>query len=223
MACGRAILAAILAGVIAACGASPAPSPSSSGAATDVAGVATASPTTTTYASVAAPDSPRPSPAPTPRRSPMPTEVPVPPKPTGVTFDEQRSESNDPTTTEITQTVTWQAPQTEGVEIRAYGVTACFARPANPSPDTSGPCLVTHTPLPPSVRTLLGTAPASDGVVAWSWTGTFDCEGPGPAFDPRGPAYHAVVLAAYGAAGHSIFAIAEPGGWWEPGENDIVC
>jgi hypothetical protein len=223
MACSRAILTAILAGVIAACGGSPAPSPPSSGAATDVAGVATASPTTAAHTSFAATDSPRsPSPAPTARTAPISTPVPLPPKPTGVTFDEQRSENIDPTRTEITQSVTWLAPRSDGIEIRAYGVTACLARPADPSPDTSGPCLVTHTLLPASVRTLLGTAPASDGVVSWTWTGTFDCE-IGLAFDPRGPAYHAVVVAAYSASGHSIFAIAQPGGWWEPGLNDIVC
>ena len=119
--------------------------------------------------------------------------------------------------------VKWGAPQSEGVEIRVYGVTECLAEPADPSPGTSGPCLVVHTPLPGSVRTLLATAPASDGEVSWTWTGTFDCEGPGPAYDPGGPAYHAVVLAAYNASGHSIFAIAEPGSWFQPGLDEIVC
>ncbi|MFP5343860.1 MAG: hypothetical protein ACLGIJ_13220 [Candidatus Limnocylindria bacterium] len=138
-------------------------------------------------------------------------------------FDEQRREGNDPSSTEITQTVTWQRPRSEGVEIRVYGVTECIAQPAAPSPDTSGPCLLVGTPLPGSVRTLLGTAPASDGVVSWTWTGTFDCEGPGLAFNPRGPAYHAVVLAAYNVTGHSIFAIAASGEWFVPSPDDIVC
>jgi hypothetical protein len=31
------------------------------------------------------------------------------------------------------------------------------------------------------------------------------------------------VLAAYGATGHSIFAIAAPGEWWEPGLDEVVC
>ena len=145
----------------------------------------------------------------------------MPPKPTSVSFDEKRV-GDDAPSTEITQTVSWGAPRSEGVEIRVYGVTECVAEPANPSPDTQGPCLVEHTPLPASVRTLLATAPASDGGVSWSWTGTFDCE-VGLAYDPRGPAYHAVVLAADGASGHSILAIAEPGGWWQPGLNDIIC
>jgi hypothetical protein len=145
----------------------------------------------------------------------------VPPKPTGVSFDESRV-GDDPTSTEITQSVRWRAPGSDGVEIRVYGVTECVARPANPSPGASGPCLVEHTPLPASVRTLLATAPAADGVASWTWTGTFDCE-IGLAYDPHGPPYHSVVLAAYSASGHSIFAIAEPGGWWQPGLEDIVC
>ena len=145
----------------------------------------------------------------------------MPPKPTGVSFDEMRV-GDDASSAEITQTVTWGAPRSEGVEIRVYGVTECVAQPANPSPNTSGPCLVEHTPLPESVRTLLATAPASSGAVSWTWTGTFDC-GDGLAYDFSGPAYHSVVLAAYGASDHSIFAIAEPGGWWQPGPDDIVC
>jgi len=161
------------------------------------------------------------SPAPTPLDSPDPTPVSVPPKPTGVLFDESRVGDDAPTTV-ITQTVQWGAPTSEGIEIRVFGVTECIAKPADPSPDTRGPCLAEDTPLPASVRTLLATAPASEGVVSWTWTGTFDCE-IGLAYDPGGPAYHAVVLAAYGASGHSIFAIAEAGEWWQPDPEEIVC
>ena len=139
-----------------------------------------------------------------------------------MTFDEHRRLGNDPSSTEITQTVRWGAPQSEGVEIRVYGVTKCIAEPAHPSPNMSGPCLVEHTPLPGSVRKLLATARASDGDVSWTWTGTFDCE-VGLAYDPRGPAYYAIVLAAYSTSGQSIFAIAEPGRWSQPGPNEIVC
>jgi hypothetical protein len=160
--------------------------------------------------------------APTPKPSPKPTPVPVPPKPTGVKFDERAKMSDDESVAEITQTVTWRAPRSAGVEIRVYGVTECIAEPSNPAPNTSGPCLVIHTPLPASVRTLLGTAPASDGVVSWTWTQETGCD-IGLAHDPDGPMYHAVVLAAYSASGHSIFAIAEPGGWWQPGPNDVIC
>ena len=160
---------------------------------------------------------------PTAAPTPKPTPVPVPPKPTGVKFDEQVRVSDDEQIAEITQTVTWRAPRIEGVEIRVYGVTKCIAEPANPAPDTDGPCLVVHTPLPASVRTLLATAPASDGVVRWTWTQETGCD-PSPfASDPDGPTYYAVVLAAYSASDHSIFAIAEPGGWWRPAPGDTVC
>jgi hypothetical protein len=153
-----------------------------------------------------------------------PTPIAVPPKPTGVEFDEHRSgEGGDPQLTEITQTITWQAPRSVDVEIRVYGVLECIAEPKDPEPNTRGPCLVAGTPLPASTRTLLATAPASDGSVRWSWTGTFDCGEPDPAFDPDGPRYRAIVLAAYNASGHSIFAIAAPGSWWKPDPGDIIC
>ena len=221
MVCRRPALAVIVAFVIAACAAcggsaapTPAPVPTSS--------ASTAGPIQTASTSLAATDAPRSaSPAPTPRPSPAPTPVPIPPKPTGVSFDERRV-GDDPPTIQITHTVRWEAPANEGVEIRVYGVTECVAKPTDTSPGTHGPCLVEHTPLPPSVRALLATAPAADGVASWTWTGTFDCE-VGLAYDPRGPAYHAVALAAYSTSGHSTFAIAEAGGWSQPGPEDIVC
>jgi hypothetical protein len=159
--------------------------------------------------------------APTQKPKPTQTAVPVPPKPAGVKFDTvaiERSERYG----DVTQSVTWRTPRTKGVEIRVYGVTKCIAAPKHPTPDTTGPCLVTGTPLPASVRTLLGKAPASDRSVSWSWTEETGCK-VGLAHDPDGPAYDAVVLAAYDATGHSIFAIAEPGMWWEPGPNDVIC
>ena len=204
---GRPTLGVLLPFVLAACaacGASTAP---------------TAAPVATNVDTTNSPGNP--SPAPTPQSSPDPTPIPVPPKPTGVSFEETRVGDEAPTT-QITQTVKWGAPTSEGIEIRVYGVTECLAKPANPTPNSHGPCLVEHTPLPASVRTLLATAPAPGGVASWTWTGTFDCE-VGMAYDPDGPAYHAVVLAAYSASDHSIFAIAEPGGWSEPGPDDIVC
>ncbi|MEK6720931.1 MAG: hypothetical protein AABZ33_09730 [Chloroflexota bacterium] len=178
---------------------------------------ATASPTAT-----ATPASP--SPSVTPQPTPEPTPVLVPPMPTGVNFEEQVRVSDDEQVAEFTQTVTWGAPWSEGVVIRVYGVTECIAAPADPLPNTSGPCLVVHTPLPASVRALLATAPASAGVVSWAWTQhPWECDQPAVSYDFNGPAYHAVVLAAYGASGHSIFAIAAPGGWWTPAAGDIIC
>ena len=137
-------------------------------------------------------------------------------------FNERVHVSDDEAVAEFTQTVTWQTPRMEGIEIRVYGVTKCLAEPKDPPADSSGPCLVEHTALPPSVVTLLATAPASDGVISWRWTEQTGCN-IGLEYDPDGPAYYAVVLAAYTASRHSIFAIAEPGGWWRPGVNDIVC
>ena len=217
MAWRGAALGATIACVIAACGASGAPSPipvpTSTGSATTK---PTASPT---IRPTEVP--PSTTPAMTATSSPISTPVTVPPKPTGVSFNEGRV-GDDPPSTEITQTVTWSAPRNQGVEIRVFGVVECVGKPAKPSPGTQGPCLVEHTPLPASVRTLLATGPASDGRVSWSSTGTFDCE-VGLAYNPRGPAYHSIVLAAYGGSDHSIFAIAEPGGWFQPGSTDIIC
>jgi hypothetical protein len=214
----RPTLALIVALVITAC----APSAATTDAPLPTPAASTARQDPTASSSLEATDSPRStSPAPTPQPSPDPSPVPVPPKPTDVSFAERRV-GDDPPTTEITQTVRWGAPESEGVEIRVYGVTECLAKPGDPPPDTHGPCLVERTPLPASVRTLLATAPASDGVASWTWTGTFDCE-VGLAYDRQGPAYHAVVLAAYSASGHSIFAIAEAGSWSQPGPDEIVC
>ena len=133
----------------------------------------------------------------------------------GVKFDTQVRTNADESMAEITQTVTWRAPLTKDLVIRVYGVTECLAQPPNPSPATSGPCLVEHTQLPASVRRLLATAPASEGSASWTWSEETGCN-PGLPNAPDGPAYYAVVLAAYSAADHSIFAIAEPGGGTSP-------
>ena len=159
-----------------------------------------------------------------PTAAPKPTPVPVPPKPTGATFREDveclDAECNEARTT---QTVTWRTPRTKGVTIRVYGVTECLAAPAHAKPGASGPCLVTHTPLPASVRTLLAKAPASAGKVSWSWTQGEGCETSRFGSDPDGPPYVAVVLAAYNASGQSIFTIAEPGSWSEPLPGSMPC
>lgn len=214
----RAVLVAILGAVLVACGAGGGSSPppvASRTNAPDVAVTPSASSATASSATaVTAPVSQSPSRAPQP--SPKPTPIPVPPKPDGVKFGEQIRVSDDEAVAEITQSVSWRAPLTEGVEIRVYGVTNCLAEPSDPPAGTSGPCLVEHTALPASVRVLLASAPASAGVASWKWTQETGCD-IGLNNDPDGPAYYAVVLAAYSAAGHSIFAIAEPGGWWRPG------
>src|SRR5262245_49890828 len=214
MASGRAILVVILAGVMAGCGVSTAPSPVRQ---------ATSSPTLPLLPGGESTDpTGSPSPPPSARPSAEPTSVPKPPKPTDVSFNQRRRPSKDASMDKITQTVKWGAPRSKGVEIRVFGVTKCIAKPAAPSPGTIGPCLLEHSRLPASVRTLLAKAPASDGVVSWSWTGAFDC-GPYLAYPLDGPGYDAVVLAAYNRSGHSTFAIAEPGEWYEPGPDEIVC
>lgn len=217
MASARAVLAVIVAASIGACTASVAPSPALVQTPT-----ATTVRSTVPSASSEATNSPTSVIPSTPGSRPNATPLGEPQKPSGVSFDEAREGEDHPQLTVISQTVRWAAPANEGVEIKVYGVTECIARPPDPPPDSSGHCLVRHTPLPPSVRTLLASAAASDGVASWTWTGTFDCE-IGLAYDPDGPPYHAVVLAAYSESGQSIFAIAEPGSWWQPGLNDIVC
>jgi hypothetical protein len=191
----------------------------------DQTAVATASPAPTLGATPAATStSPTETLKPTATSNPTSqTPIPVPSKPTGVKFDEHRRVGNDASSTKITQTITWKEPRSKGVKIRVYGVTECIGRPNHPAPGTSGPCLVVGTPLPASVRTFLAKAPASDGLVRWSWRGTFECGEPQPAYDPDGPAYHAIVLAAYNASGHSIFAIASPGQWYQPALDEIIC
>jgi hypothetical protein len=213
---GRAFLLAGFALVLTACAASGVPSASA---------IALAPSATIPAAATDAPQSPGSLPTPmssaaTP--SPKPTPSPPPPKPTGVKFDTEVRPNADDSLAEITQTVTWRAPRTNGVMISVYGITKCIAQPANPSPATSGPCLVEHTPLPASVRRLLATTRASDGSASWTWSEETGCD-VGLPNKPDGPAYYAVVLAAYSASDHSIFAIAEPGGWYEPGPDEVIC
>jgi len=213
---GRAFLVAGFALVLTACAASGVPSASA---------IALAPSATIPAAATDAPQSPGPLPTPmssaaTP--SPKPTPSLPPPKPTGVKFDTEVRPNADDSVAEITQTVTWRAPRTNGVMISVYGITKCIAQPANPSPATSGPCLVEHTPLPASVRRLLATTSASDGSASWTWSEETGCD-VGLPNKPDGPAYYAVVLAAYSASDHSIFAIAEPGGWYEPGPDEVIC
>jgi hypothetical protein len=156
----------------------------------------------------------------------MATSATVPAKPTGVTFETDVLElpgpsASDEITYQVTHTVRWTTPRTADVEIRVYGVTECLSEPADPSPGTSGPCLVEHTVLPPSVMALAATAPADTGEFSWIAPRFWECAGP-----PVGPDdldYEAIVIAAYNAAGHSIFAIAYPGMWWRAGPDEVVC
>ena len=165
-------------------------------------------------------------PPPTSRPTPKATAATVPAKPTGVTFTTDSVELPGPTGTDeiklqFTHTVRWKAPRTEGVEIRVYGVTECLSEPSNPPPGTSGPCLVEHTLLPSSVIALAATAPAAAGEISWIAPFYYECLG--PPVGPDGLDYQAIVIAAYNAAGHSIFAIAEPGFWVRAGPDEMIC
>ena len=211
----RTVTAAWLAILMAGCAGTATPStrPDASGSAQGAVVQATTSPTSTA----------RPTPKLTPEPTPGPTQPPVPRKPTGVAFRERVREDDEGHFGYITQTVTWKAPRTEGVEIRVYGVTECLAEPTPlPTAASSGPCLVKGTKLPASVRTLLATAPAADGVARWSWKEETGCN-PGLQSDSAGPAYYSIVLAAYNDSGHSIFTIAEPGAWVVYDPNETVC
>ena len=220
--------ASLLLGVVlAACAGNPtAPTPAGSPGALSPTPITASGPTSAPSAATIPTPQATPSPARTPSAAsppPKPTTAPVPPMPTGATFHEDveclETDCNEARTT---QTVTWRTPPTKGVTIRAYGVTECLARPAHPEPGASGPCLVTRTRLPASVRTLLATAPASAGKVSWSWTQETGCD-VSLGSDPDGPQIEAVVLAAYNASGQSIFTIAEPGQWRELLPGEVSC
>lgn len=159
----------------------------------------------------------------------MPSSTPpaaAPPKPTGVTFETEYVElpgpsGTDDVTYQATHTVGWAAPRADGVEIRVFGVTECLSEPSDPAPGTSGPCLVEHTALPSSVMALAATEPSATGEISWIAPRYYECAG--PPVGPDGLDYQAIVLAAYSATGHSIFAIADPGGWWRADPNDVIC
>ena len=146
----------------------------------------------------------------------------LPPMPTGVRFDVHEKDLGGGRLQKIA-TVTWRAPRSEGVEIRVYGVTECLSMPAQAPEIGEGPCLLEHTRLPASALSLAATAPASTGRATWTWIEDWSGEGCQwyPAVSgPDGSWYESVVLAAYNASGHSIFAIAAPGSWCR---GCIIC
>ena len=105
--------------------------------------------------------------------------------------------------------------QTNGVEIRVYGVTVCI-----PLEDGSDEwCLRKGTLVPPEIRVLLAKAPAPKGIVSWYQDEDNDeadlCAG--TMLRKNGTRYCSVVIAAYGANGHSHLAIADEG-WYDSDE-----
>jgi hypothetical protein len=210
----QAALVAVLGAILAACAAAAGPAPS------DPVGVATPHATSSLARVTPEPTTVVATPTPTPEPRATPTPVVVPPKPTGLTFGTETeviwsgAPGDDDDTGDTTFTVTWVAPRTEGVTMRVYGVTECFGVEGDPGwAERGGPCLVEHTPLPASVRELIAKAPASAGTVSWTCPNE-----PLDGLVTKGPdctIYESIVIASYNAAGHSIFAIVEPGHWYE--------
>ena len=118
-----------------------------------------------------------------------------------------------------TTTITWKKAATKGTEIRVYGVTGCLSLTERQG---DGSCLVKHTLVPASARKLIAKAPASKGKIVWtgpSWRDLVQGDTGGTAYTAYGvdrhgdDIYFAIVLAAYNAAGHSKFVIADAGQW----------
>jgi hypothetical protein len=213
---GRAVFSAVvIVVVLAACGSGVAPSPPGAPS-TDRAEAGGSPPVSAPIPSASPLPTPTPEPttAPTPAPTPDPTAVPVPPKPTGVTFGEKVRELSGGRL-EHTYTVTWRAPTTKGLQVKVYGITECLSKPKSPPDAAEGPCLVEHTTLPSSVLERLAAVPASDGTASWTWIEEppEGCDYYTSAIGPDGTRYEAVVLAAYNGPRESVMAIAEPGSW----------
>jgi hypothetical protein len=213
----RAAVVALVAIALAACTAAPGAGPvepTTSGTSPTAATqpVETATPSAAPGTTPAPEATPTSTPEPTPKPTPEPTPVPVPPKPTGISFSYCCGLGGDGRSG-----VSWTKPRTKGIEIRVYGVTRCF--PADGGADES--CIRPNTALPGAIRILLASAPASKGGVTWvqGETDTGDCAYEFVSQD--GTTFYSVVLAAYGASGHSKFAIADPG--WYNIEEDSGC
>ena len=216
----RAGLVALVALAVAACSAGPATQPTA---------IARATMPPATAALVVTPE-PSTGP-PTPKPTTKPTPVPVPPKPSGLKFDEETEGdcTDDPREMcaigDTVYTLSWKAPRTKGVEIRVYGLLECLSRPENPPDSSDGPCLVKGTRLPSSAKKLIAKVKASDGIVSWRGDQSAGgCDMAEQFIGPHGEIFYAIVLAAYNTAGKpSVFAIADPGEWWTPDPDDMPC
>jgi hypothetical protein len=146
----------------------------------------------------------------TPPPTPTPTPRSTPAKPSGVGYGRCCGEGN----TEPVSSVSWKKPRATGVEIRVYGIPVCLPR------EDGGDewCLRQGTELPAD-KVLLAKAPASKGVVSWYQDEDEDetdlCSA--AMVDKNGTHYYSVVVGAYGANGHSVFAIADEG-WYDSEE-----
>lgn len=203
----RAVLVALAVLAVAACSAGPASQPTA---------VAQVTLPPVTAAPVVTPElaTEPPTPAPTPKPTPKPkaTPKPVPPKPTGIGWETPSCGLDCGPDDNGGYRVTWKAPRTKGVEIRAYGVTTCFRTKA-----TEGKCLRRSTRLPDDTRMLLAKGPASKGSLALPLVGHGGmnslgdwCAAVHRVTDDGEPIY-SIVIAAYDENGHSNFAIVVPG------------
>jgi hypothetical protein len=216
----RAGLVALVVLAVAACSTGPAALPTS---------VAQAATPSITAGPVVTPEPP--TDPPTPKPTPKATPKPVPPKPSGLKFDEETEGecTDDPREMcaigDTVYTVSWKAPRTKGVEIRVYGLRECLSRPENAPDSSDGPCLVKGTKLPSTSKKLITKVKASDGVVSWRGdTSAGGCDMAEQFIGPHGEIFYAIVLAAYNTDGKaSVFAIAEPGEWWTPDPGDVPC
>ena len=205
----RVTLAVIFSVAVAACSTTAGPTPSPADVPSAIPSAATVVDRPTPVESTAPPSTPTPTAAPTPSPTATPTvvpitrptQLPVPPKPSGIDFSYCCGLGGDGVST-----VFWQKPRTKGVEVRAYGVTACL--PGDLSDET---CLRERTTLPEGVGVLLAKGPASAGSLSWQ-QGEGDGEGCVAEYlTEKGSPFYSVVVAAYNASGHSVFAIADEG------------
>lgn len=187
-----ALLGALAALVVGACGAGNAPA------------TATATPGQTDSPTGAPAATTAPTNAPTATAPPTvaPTTAVAPPPPTAVKVTEKDSNASSADRVKVTITVSWKHPAPKGVTIRVYGVTACMP----PGGNYDRPCLVKGTQVPADVRDLLAEAPASRGSVSWTWP-NWEVD-VGVAIH-KGTTYYSYVVAAYTATGHSKFIIAK--------------
>jgi hypothetical protein len=155
----------------------------------------------------------QPTAAPAPTPAPSTTAPAVPPMPSGVAFENVSTGTcpSDPqelcSIDEQVVTVSWKAPRTEGVEIRVYGITACFGTDEDGAV-IDGRCLRKHTTLPDGAMLLLATTDASEGSV--TFTGVPSATGLVDTTD--GTELYSIVVASYDARGRpSVFAIAATG------------
>jgi hypothetical protein len=136
------------------------------------------------------------------KRSIQATFAVVPPRPGSVKFEEisTRDDPDEPGLMIRTDRIRWTAPKGYATEFRLYGVTSC----PNEAPDHDGqPCLVEHMSLAKDELRLIETADGDErsmtianGIPDGLCGPTLFCSD-----------YNALVLGAFNAYGHSVYAI----------------